>query len=369
MDHSGGTTLAVCRVLVALLCCGAGCWDGNNGGGAAGLQGDGVRGSAPLASLDFVPPPPGNPEAAIAEALGELGFTETVGRPIEVAGIESGRLRYRVSDNSRSPRVLNGLGSLGYLKEGDEPLEAFRAGLNLEHVYSGHRDDHNRFSPRRHPYLLCRERDGPSVFLVRLASQSPWSVEHVTRLTPSPPHSIDIDFRCRFLDVSRFGSRGYAGFFWANYMRERHDAAIHFRGVSDEGEAEQWIRAESPGRWDLGTYLDSGASALEFDSDHNMAVNLRSFPAPRFTRPFLFSRSSDDMVLILMFDRLQTGIDEIRFSNFPPAVDFQYVIHGLEPGRRYGFRARMSWRPWTTREDCLEEFRAWDPGRDSAGGA
>ena len=346
-----------CLVLVALLSCGVGCTEGDSSGSL------GSDPAAPMASADFVPLPLDDTGQAIAEALRELGFTETVGMPVEVARLESGTLEFTVSDNSRSPRVLNGLESLSYLK-GGERFEAFRTGLNLEHVFSGHRDRHNRFCARRYPYLLCREREGDSVFLVRLASQGPWSIEHVTRLTPAAPHSLDIDFRCRFLEVSRFGSRAYAGFFWANYMCKLHDGTIQFRGTADGGGEEGWIRAEPTGGWDVGTYRASSAGALEFDGDHNMGLNLRSFAAPRFTRPFFFSRSADNMVLMLMFDRMHTRSDEIRFSSFPPAVDFQYVVRDIKPERRYGFRARVSWRPWVSREDCLQEWSSWQSSED-----
>ena len=346
MNRTVGTWSLAALILAALLCCSGGCGDGR----PEGLEKD----TAPA----FVPPPLGNPQAAITAALRALGFTETVDPPDEVIEIESGQLAYRVCDNSRSVTVLNGLESLRYREEGNQ-FEAFKAGLNLEHLYGGHRDDHNRFCPRQYPYLVCREHAGRSVFLVRIASQSPWSVEHVTRLTPVPPHAIDIDFRCRFLDVSRFGSRGYAGFFWANYMQQLEDVAIHFRGVTNAEEGEQWIRADSMGGWEIGTYLASGAAPLAFDTDHNMQSNLRSFTDPRFTQPFFFCRAANAMVLILMFDRLQSETDEMRFSQFAPAVDFQYVIRRLKLDQRYGFRARMIWKPWMTQDDCLQEFRAW----------
>ncbi len=342
----------VCLIVVASLCCAPGCLEGEPEPPVAETYVSAVE------ARPFVPRPVADVHSAVAAALVELGFGETVGRPTDVVDVESGLLSFTVCDNSRSPDVLSGLASLGYLA-GDDRHEAFRAGWNLEHVFSGHRDDHNRFSARRNPYLLCRERGGSSVFLVRLASQDPWSVEHVTRVTPSPPDSIDIDFRCRFLDVSRFGSRGYAGFFWANYMRDLRDAAIHFRGIVDDGAEEVWVEAESTEGFEVGTYLASGASALEFDADHNMALNLRSFSTPRITCPLLISRSANDMVLTLMFDRLRTASDEIRFSSFPPAVDFQYIIHAVQAGRSYGFRARLSWKRWPGREACLGEFRAW----------
>ena len=341
----------LCLVLLAIVSCGVGC-----------SRGDPV---GQVATTGFVPPPLADTGQAIERALRGLGFSETVGEPIEVVRLESGVLEYSVSDNSRSPQVLSGLESLSY-GTGAERIEAFGAGLNLEHVFSGHRDLHNRFCARRHPYLLCREREGDSVFLVRLASQSPWSIEHVTRLTPAAPHSIDIDFRCRFLDASRFGSRAYAGFFWANYMRELHDGVLQFRGTEDEdgGREEKWIRAEPRVGWDVGTYQASGAGPLEFDLDHNMGLNLRAFSSPRFTRPFFFSRCADNMVLMLMFDRMAGASDEIRFSSFPPAVDFQYVVRDIKPGRRYGFRARLSWRPWVSREDCLQEWSSWQSSEE-----
>jgi len=348
-------TVGLPLFLLAWPCCGAGCGDG----GPAGSQTSVEHG----ARDDFVPPPLDDHRQTVSAVLGELEFTETVQRPVDVAVVESGRIRFRVTSNSRTPQVLSGLESLSFLDK-DERFEAFRAGLNLEHIYSGHRDVRNRFSPRKHAYLVCRERDGHSVFLVRPATQSPWSVEHATRLAVSPPDAIDIDFRCRFRDVSAVGVREYVTFFWANYMRELRDAAVHFRGVSEQGGDEEWIRAESMKGWDVGTYRAAAAPALEFDADHNMALNLRSFEWPRITRPVLYSRSANDMVLILMFDRLRTDVDEIRFSHFPPAVDFQYVIHEVKKDRRYGFRARLIWRPWTSREDCLQAWHSWnrDPG-------
>ena len=348
-------TVGLLLVLLAWLCCGAGCGDGAPAGSQTSVRHGELD--------DFVPPPLGDLQRTVSVVLSDLEFPETVQRPVDVAVVESGRIRFRVTSNSRTPQVLSGLESLSF-QDKDKRFEAFRAGLNLEHVYCGHRDVRNRFSPRKHTYLVSRERDGHSVFLVRPATQSPWSVEHATRLAVTPPDAVDIDFRCRFRDVSAFGARGYVTFFWANYMRELHEAAVHFRSVSEQGGSEGRIRAESMDGWTVGTYRAATASALEFDADHNMALNLRSFEWPRITRPVLYSRSADGMVLILMFDRLRTDVDEIRFSHFPPAVDFQYVIHEVKKGRRYGFRARLIWRPWTTQEDCLQAWHAWhrDPG-------
>ncbi len=73
------------------------------------------------------------------------------------------------------------------------------------------------------------------------------------------------------------------------------------------------------------------------------------------------------MTLIMMFDRAYTARDEIRFSlfkfklaKFPrPACDWQYVIHRVEAGQDYGFRARLVWKPFVSAEDCRQEYERW----------
>ncbi len=87
----------------------------------------------------------------------------------------------------------------------------------------------------------------------------------------------------------------------------------------------------------------------------------------RFTRPFYFGRAARGMSLIMMFDKSYTERDEIRFSlfkfkvpKFPrPAMDWQYVIHKVEAGQDYGFRARLAWKRFESEADCLAEYERW----------
>jgi len=303
---------------------------------------------------------PGDPGSAalpdLQSTLDDLGFPTDIRPPGAEVRMESGNLSMRFCDNSESPTVLSGLTTLEYTDR-DRRESAFDSGLNLEHIISGHDHPANRFKPRAGPYRLCRAGDGDSVTLVRLRDDSPWAVSHATRLTPSAPHAVDIEFRCRVHDADRFGLRGYAVFFWANYMRRLDDIAIYFRGIDRAGGAEHWVRAASPdgGR----TYVAADAEPLEFDDDHNNRHNLVSFDYPRFTQPLLYGRCRGGMVLMLMFDRMVSVTDEIRFSHFVPAWDFQYVIHRVETGGRYEFRARLIWKPWVSEDDCLEEFATW----------
>jgi len=73
------------------------------------------------------------------------------------------------------------------------------------------------------------------------------------------------------------------------------------------------------------------------------------------------------MVFILMFDKIHSLEDEIRFSLFKfkvprhprPAWDFQYVIHRVQEDHAYGFKGRLIWKKFVSPEDCLNEYRHW----------
>jgi hypothetical protein len=96
-------------------------------------------------------------------------------------------------------------------------------------------------------------------------------------------------------------------------------------------------------------------------------LNVWSYDYPRFSKPFYYGRAENGMVYILMFDRAYTRRDEVRFSifkfkleKFPrPAWDFQYVIHEVEQGAEYGFKARAVWKKFVSPEDCLGEYDTW----------
>ncbi|MEX0677833.1 MAG: hypothetical protein WD063_12200 [Pirellulales bacterium] len=96
-------------------------------------------------------------------------------------------------------------------------------------------------------------------------------------------------------------------------------------------------------------------------------LNLWSYDWPRYTRPFYFGRAARGMALVMMFDKAYAEGDEIRMSlfkfkvrKFPrPAFDWQYVIHQVEPGREYGFRARLAWKPFVDADDCRREYDRW----------
>jgi hypothetical protein len=305
---------------------------------------------------------------------------QAVGETVGSLKIENGHLSVLLRDNSNSPKVLSGVDSLFHLK-GAPNYDAFdpddlgaSAGLNFEHVICGHRNPSNAFTPRKGRYDLHRLADGASTVLVRRREDDPWALASTFKYAVRAPHSIDFEFQCRANDRSLFGKRGYAVLFFANYMNDVAEVPIHFRGITAADGAEKWIQAEAPpGHPDYnqgGTYRSVPAEALAYDTDHNFKLNLWSYDYPRFTQPFYYGRAAHGMVFILMFDRMFSAQDEIRFSLFKfkvpkhprPAWDFQYVIHHVEENHAYGFNGRLIWKKFISAQDCQEEFRRWQTG-------
>ena len=302
---------------------------------------------------------------------------EPMWQVVENAEIDHGQLRVLFRDNSRSPQVLSGAAALLH-REAAPRFDAFdpdspgaSAGLNFEHVISGHRSANNKFTPRHGPYRLERNGGAPQVRLVRDAADSPWNLSSTLTYTLVAPAYVDVDFRCQAHDASHFGPRGYAVLFFANYMNDMEQVALHFLGTTDDSSQQRWIAADAPpGHADYnggGTYRHVAAPTLQYDDDHDFTLNLWSYDSPRFTLPFYYGRAANGMVLIMMFDRAHTARDEIRFSlfkfklhEFPrPALDWQYVIHRVDEARQYGFRARLVWKKFVSAEDCLHEYERW----------
>lgn len=303
---------------------------------------------------------------------------QPLGAPVETAEVKAGDLIVEFRDNAQSPQILSGVDRLFNRKDAPE-FDAFdpndppaSAGLNYEHVISGHSDPASYFAPRNGIYRLYRLADPYSVALVRRHEDDPWALESTMKYTVRAPHYIDFEFSCRPYDANRFGDRRYGLLFWADYMNNVDDVALHFRGVAGAGQDEQWIAADAPpGHPDYvggGTYRHIAAPALEYDADHNIKLNVWSYEYPRFTRPFYFGRAEQGMTLMLMFDRAYSEEDEIRFSLFKfkvgdqvrrPAWDFQYVIHRVATGRQYGFRGRLVWKKFVSDADCLREYETW----------
>jgi len=288
----------------------------------------------------------------------------------EMLEMSAGDLRVAAWDNTYSPNRLSGIRSLLNLRDAPD-YDAFRVALNFEHVISGHRGPRNDFSPRHGPYRL-KQITGTGVEWSRRAKDSPWSLESTMTLSLAPPNAIDFRFSCTPGDAELFGRFGYALLFWANYMNSLTDIDMHFLGITGPDSEEQWVSVQAP-RTDYlhrhgGVYRSRDSKRLPIDDDHKSPWSVVSYDYPRFTRPFYYARADRGMVLIMMFDRMLTAEDEIRFAMYRfqvkpesrrPAWDFQYVIRRVESGRRYGFRGRLVWKKFESAADCQSEYERW----------
>lgn len=304
-----------------------------------------------------------------------------IANPVHTTPIKAGDLSLVFRDNSESPRVLSGAESLINVRDApgfnafDPDIPGAAAGLNFEHIISGHSNPANRFSPRHGRYDLYRLPDGKSVTLVRKSEDDPWAIASTMRYTVIAPHYVDLDFRCQTHDPQRFGPSKYAILFFANYMNDVADVPLHFRGLSGPESQERWISADGPDShrdWNSGgSYRNVQANDLQYGQDHNFKLNVWSYDYPRYTLPFYYGLSARGMVYMLMFNKAFGPEDEIRFSIFKfkllqkndpkprPAWDFQYVIHKVERTKEYGFKARVLWKKFVSPEDCLAEYKTW----------
>ena len=291
--------------------------------------------------------------------------------------IANGDLSVLFRDNSTSPENLSGIQSLfnrrdaGGFDAYDPDARGASAGMNFEHIISGHRSQSNKFTPRRGDYDLFHLPDKTSVVLVRNRKDSPWDVSSTLAYTVTEPHYVDVEFRCKIHSPGLFGERGHAIFFFANYMNDVQEVPLNFLGVEHAGGREKWIAADAPEGhpdWNSGgTYRHMKAEPLEVDRDVAFRLNSWSYDYPRFTKPFYYGRAGQGMVLILMFNKTFSRDDQIRFSLFKfkvpkhprPAWDFQYVINKVEKDREYGFRGRLVWKRFVSAQDCLKEYEKW----------
>jgi hypothetical protein len=303
------------------------------------------------------------------------------GEQVQSSHIQRGELSVTFRDNSESPQVLSGVASLFNIKQAagydayDPDVRGASAGLNFEHIISGHPSPNNKFTPRHGRFTLHELPDGKSVVLVRRAEDSPWKVASTLKYVVNEPHYIDFEFRCTPQDASLFGPRGYAIFFFANYMNDVEDVSLHFRGHQSPTAKEAWTSADAPrghADWNRGgNYRAVAADDLEYDDEVQFRLNTWSYDWPRIAKPFYYGRTDRGMTLILMFDHLHSDRDQIRFSLYKfklpkhprPAWDFQYVISKVESRVEYGFRGRLVWKKFVSAEDCLNEYERWVAAR------
>lgn len=113
-------------------------------------------------------------------------------RPVETATISNGDLKALVRDNSQSPKVLSGIDSLFHTMDApnfdayDPDSPGASAGLNFEHIISGHKNKNNAFTPRHGKYDLFASPDGSQPICSTMPITTSSSTPGATNIRASP---------------------------------------------------------------------------------------------------------------------------------------------------------------------------------------
>jgi len=282
--------------------------------------------------------------------------------------------------------VLDNVANAGRQGSGFNPLSSatfpdttlFRGdavGWNFEHIFNGAAADASRsmFTPRKDPCFL-RDKTDASVSLSWPAQGSSWGVEAEMKYTMVDRHTVDLRFEATLTEDA--WPMGYLAMMWASYMNRTRDRRIYFYGW--EGNREGWVSFgdDVDDGFETGTVRYHEVEPLPYE-DGAQTLNIIEHPSKTYVLPFYYglvdgdgdiATKEDTMAYVVMFDQAPS----IRFAmwNFirnpegnpdthSPAWDWQFVIRSPERGGTYGYRARVLYKPFESRDAVLEDYETW----------
>jgi hypothetical protein len=264
----------------------------------------------------------------------------------------------------------NGLHRLVHAAEGETLFVPSVAGMNLEHVFDGDQElrdvDGERrvfFEPRRAPMSLKK------ISEVEVELHQPptptFHLESWTRFRLVAPHFVDFHFRCRA--TQHVFKHGYIGLFWASYINAPEDRSKYFR---DRGAWQQLCTQ----RHNLHSTVLGRDDAFEAKFTPGLGDALYQHFSPlKYDEPFFYGLfRGQEMVLAFDPRSIRPQGALVRFTHSPsgggsnaerqttnPAWDFQFLVPKYDVLEEYGLRARLTYRPRTSRAEILRDVAAW----------